>query len=53
MPRRFIPGERAPGTKFIGGCMDAKASLEVMEKKEISCPYQESNLNSSVVQPIT
>jgi len=25
---RFIPGERAPGTRWIGGWMDSRAGLD-------------------------
>jgi hypothetical protein len=28
-----------------------RAGLGVMEKRKISCPYQESNLDSLVIQP--
>jgi hypothetical protein len=52
MPRRFIPGETTPGTQFIGGCKDSKASPGVMGKNEISSLYQELNHNSSVAQLI-
>jgi hypothetical protein len=31
-PGRFIPGERAPGTNFIGGWVDPRADLDDMKK---------------------
>jgi hypothetical protein len=31
-PCRFTLGEKAPGTHFIGGCMDPRAGLDDMEK---------------------
>jgi len=31
---RFIPGERAPGTQWIGGWFGPRASLEAVAKKE-------------------
>jgi hypothetical protein len=31
-PCRFTPGERAPGTHFIGGWVDPRAGLDDMEK---------------------
>jgi hypothetical protein len=34
-PHRFIPGERAPGTHWIGGPVDARASSDDVEKKKV------------------
>jgi hypothetical protein len=31
-PGRFTPGERAPGTRWIGGCVRLRASLHDVEK---------------------
>jgi hypothetical protein len=31
-PGRFTPGERAPGTHWIGGCVDPRAGLDDLEK---------------------
>jgi hypothetical protein len=31
-PGHFTPGDRAPGTHWIGGWMDPRASLDDMEK---------------------
>jgi hypothetical protein len=31
-PCRFTPGERAPGSHWIGGCVDPTADLDIMEK---------------------
>lgn len=36
--RCFIPGERAPDTLWIGGCMCSIASLDLMLKENISAP---------------
>jgi hypothetical protein len=33
-PGRFTPGERAPGTQWIGGCVDLRADLDDLEKKK-------------------
>jgi hypothetical protein len=33
-PGRFTPGERAPDTHYIGGCMDSRAGLDVVEKRK-------------------
>jgi hypothetical protein len=40
-PGRFNPEERAPGTHWIGGWVDYKASLDAMEKRK-SYPCRES-----------
>jgi hypothetical protein len=33
-PGRFTPGERAPGTHWIGGCVDPRAGLNDLEKRK-------------------
>jgi hypothetical protein len=33
-PVRFTPGERAPGTHWIGGWLDPRAGLDDMEKRK-------------------
>jgi hypothetical protein len=33
-PCRFTPGERAPGTHWIGGWMDPRAGLNDVEKRK-------------------
>jgi hypothetical protein len=33
-PSRYTPGERAPGTHWIGGLVDARASLDNVEKRK-------------------
>jgi hypothetical protein len=33
-PDRFTPGERAPGTHWIGGWVDSRAGLDDLEKKK-------------------
>jgi hypothetical protein len=48
----FTPGERAPGTHWIGGWIGLRTGLDAVEKRKISCPYWESNPNSSAVQSI-
>jgi hypothetical protein len=32
LPGCFTPGDRAPGTHWIGGCVDSRAGLDDMEK---------------------
>jgi hypothetical protein len=34
-PIRFIPGERAPGTHWIGGWVDPKAGLNAVDVTEL------------------
>jgi hypothetical protein len=34
MPRPLSPGERAPGTHWIGGWVDPRAGLDNVEKKK-------------------
>jgi hypothetical protein len=33
-PGRFTPGERAPGTHWIGGWVDLKTGLDDLEKRK-------------------
>jgi hypothetical protein len=46
-PDRFIPWETAPCTHWIGGWVDPRAVLDVVVKKKILSPYQDSNPRSS------
>ena len=39
-------------THWTGNWVDPIAGMNVMEKKELSCPFQEVNHISSVVQPV-
>jgi hypothetical protein len=34
-PGRFIPGERAPGTHWIGSWVDIRAGLHNLEKRKL------------------
>jgi hypothetical protein len=42
-PGRFTSGERTPGTRWTGGCVDPRAGLDTVEKRKISCLCRESN----------
>jgi hypothetical protein len=42
-PRRFIPRERAPGTRCIGGWVGPRAVLDAVVKRNIPSPLRESN----------
>jgi hypothetical protein len=48
---RFTPGERAPGTHWIGSWVDHRGSLDDVEKIKFE-PYRDSNSDPSVVQPV-
>jgi hypothetical protein len=37
-PGRFFPGERAPGTHWIGGWVDLRAGLDDLEKRRFLTP---------------
>jgi hypothetical protein len=45
-PGRFVPGERAIGTYWIGGWVGPKAGLDA-----VRCPYWESNYGRSARSP--
>jgi hypothetical protein len=42
----------ALSTHYIGLLVGPRASLDVMEKRILSCLYQESNPEFSAVQPV-
>jgi hypothetical protein len=46
-PNHFTPRERAPGTHFIGDPVSPRASLDVVARKGIPSPCQDSNPQSS------
>jgi hypothetical protein len=49
-PSRFTPGERAPGTHWIGGWVGPRVGLDAMEKKKV-CSCREPNPDSPVRSP--
>jgi hypothetical protein len=51
-PCCFTPGERAPGTHWIGGWVDPRAGLDDVEKRKF-LTYRDSNSDPSVVQPVS
>jgi hypothetical protein len=51
-PCRFTAEEAAPGTHCIGSWVDPRASPDIMEKRKIPFPCQESNHDYSGVQPV-
>jgi hypothetical protein len=46
------PGERAPGTHWIGGWVGSKASLDAVGKRKIHIPHQKSSLRILIIQPV-
>jgi hypothetical protein len=50
-PGGFIPSVRAPSMHSVEGLVSSKACLIVLEKRQISCPCQDSNPRSSSPQP--
>jgi hypothetical protein len=53
---RFIPGERAPDTHWIGGWVDLRVGLDAVVGKKISSPCGEWNSDHparSLVTPLT
>jgi hypothetical protein len=42
-PGRFIPRERAPGTRWIGGWMGPRVGLDAVVKRKIPTPCRDSN----------
>jgi hypothetical protein len=51
-PGRFTPGERAPGTHWIGGWVDPRAVLDAVVKRKIPSPRREWNPRTPTVQPV-
>jgi hypothetical protein len=50
-PGHFTPGETTPGTHWIGGWVDPRASLDDVEKRKF-LTLPDSNSDPSVVHPI-
>jgi hypothetical protein len=51
-PGHIVPGERTPGTHWIGDWVGPRSGLDAVEATDISFLYQELNPDSSVIQPI-
>jgi hypothetical protein len=51
-PCRFTPGERAPGSHWIGGWVGLIVGLDDMEKKKFLNLPELFNSDPSVVQPV-
>jgi hypothetical protein len=48
----FSAEETGPGTHPTEGTVGPRAGLDVVEKRNISCPYRESNPDLLVIQPV-
>jgi hypothetical protein len=51
-PSHFTPRKRAPGTHRIRSCVGPRAILDMVVKRKIPGPYQESNPTTPIIQPI-
>jgi hypothetical protein len=51
-PIALSPGKDAPSTQWIRGWEGSSATLDVLQFGNISCPYQESNYDSSDSRPV-
>jgi hypothetical protein len=49
--RALPPGERTPGTHWIGGWVGPRAGLDTGARRKI-CPCWGSNLDRPIVQPV-
>jgi hypothetical protein len=49
---RFTPGEKTPGTHWIGGWVGPRTSLDAGARRKILCPWRRSSLDHLIVQPI-
>jgi hypothetical protein len=47
------PCEKVRSTYHTGGWVSTKANLDILDKRKITCPYQESNPDSFIFQPTT
>lgn len=47
---RFTAGERFPDICWVGDFVGPRADFYGVEKRQISFPYRESNLDSSIVE---
>jgi len=46
-PGHFTPRERAPGNHWTGGWVGPRAGLDMVVKRKISSPFQDSNPQST------
>jgi hypothetical protein len=51
-PADLYPREKAPYTSQIGGWVDLRAGLDIMERRIFSCPCWESNPDTLAIKSI-
>jgi hypothetical protein len=51
-PAALPPGERAPGTHWIGGWVGLRVGFDAVERRQISGFSQDSNPDPSTIQPV-
>jgi hypothetical protein len=51
-PSHFTPKERDPGIHQIGGWVGPRAVLDMVVKRKIPSPHQESNPRTPIVWPV-
>jgi hypothetical protein len=49
----LTPRGRAPGTYWIGGCVDPRAVMDAVVKRKIPSSCRESNPRTPIVQPVS
>jgi hypothetical protein len=52
VPLILNPGERAPDIYSLGGWAELRVGVDAVEKRQITCPYWDSNRDSCVLYPL-
>jgi len=51
-PAALFPGERAPGTHWIGGLVGARAGLDALSKRKFPSLHRDLKPDHPIVQPV-